>query len=321
MNFVQIGTGAYEGFAILKRVAVKTGKNGMDYLDMLFADMDGELPAKLWSYNPQVHGTYNQNQIVKVRGTHETFRDMPQFRVERIRPITDEDNVDMSAFVPEAPHQPQEMYDALIAVAAGFEDETLKALVTTLYEERKSLLMSYPAAFRLHHAVRSGLLWHTLSVVRLCESVAAIYPFLRRDLLLAGAMLHDICKLDEYTIEETGLSSGYTAYGTLVGHLVQGAMLVEREGKRLGVPEDTRMLLAHMLISHHGEPEYGAASRPLFLEAEVLSQCDLLDATIYEFHEAQRNVAVGDFSPRQWALKDRKIYNHGASGNLITNIL
>jgi 3'-5' exoribonuclease len=313
--------GTQEGYALLKAVARKKSKNGSEYLDLVLADVESEIPAKLWSYNPELHGEYRENQLVKVRGLSETFRDQPQFRIDRIRHIQPGDDVDMALYVPVAPEKSEDMYAALIHIAEGFADADLRALVLRLYEERHAALLEFPAAFRLHHAVRGGLLWHTLSVARLCENVAKIYPFLRRDLLLAGAMLHDICKLDEYIIANTGLASGYTTEGSLIGHLVQGAMLVERVGAELGVPEETRMLLAHMLISHHGEPEYGAASRPLFLEAEVLSQMDLLDAEIYEFYDAGQSVPAGEFSARQWMLDNRKVFNHGGTGAYRPNIL
>jgi 3'-5' exoribonuclease len=320
-DLIDARTGMQEGFALLKSVTRKTGKNGADYLDIVLADIDSELPAKLWSYNPELHGEYGANQIVKVRGTQEVYRDQPQFRVERIRCALPEDEVDFAQFVAAATDEPEAMYAALLKIAGGFEDEGLKTLVVELYTQRRERLLSFPAAFRLHHAVRGGLLWHTLSVVKLCQSAADLYPFLRRDLLLCGAMLHDICKLEEYSVAETGLASGYTVEGTLIGHLVKGAMLIECEGERLGVPQETRMLLAHMLISHHGQPEFGAASRPLFLEAEVLSQCDLLDATVFEFHEAQKSVKPGEFSRQQWPLNDRKIYNHGGTGAFCPRVL
>jgi 3'-5' exoribonuclease len=310
-----------EGFALLKSVAVKTGKNGADYLDLLLSDADGEMPAKLWSYKPDIHGEYSVNQIVKLRGTVESYRDQPQFRVERIRHLAPEDGLDLNEFVPAATDEPEEMYSALIKTAQGFADKKLTALVTNIYEENKEKLLSFPAAFRLHHAVRGGLLWHTLSVVRLCQSAIKLYPFLRGDLLLCGAMLHDICKLEEYVVAETGLVSGYTAQGLLLGHLVRGAMLVEKEGERLGLERETLVLLEHMLISHHGQPEFGAASRPLFLEAEVLAQCDLLDATVFEFYEAQASVKQGEFSQRQWSLHDRKIYRHGGTGEFSLGVL
>ena len=130
-------------------------------------------------------------------------------------------------------------------------------------------------------------------------------------MLISGAILHDVCKTDEFVISSSGLVDGYTVEGTLVGHLVMGAMMVDRIARANDIDKDTAMLLEHMVISHHGDPEFGAAVRPLFVEAEVLSQLDKMDACIYEFADALSGIKPNDFSSRQWALDNRKLYNHG----------
>ena len=144
----------------------------------------------------------------------------------------------------------------------------------------------------------------------MAQGVANIYPFIDSDLLFAGVILHDIAKTEEFDVAQTGIASGYTTDGNLIGHLVRGAMAVDRCGRKLGISENTLMLVEHMIISHHGEPEFGAAVRPMFLEAEILSSLDTLDAKIYEIEQACRNVQPGEFTPRQWALDNRKLYNH-----------
>ena len=202
------------------------------------------------------------------------------------------------------------MYNKLIEKANAFSDEELKKLVLTLYEEKRELLLNWPAAYRLHHAVRSGLLMHTLSIVKLCDGVCEVYPFVNRDLLIAGAMLHDIAKTAEYEVGTTGIASGYTVEGNLIGHLVKGAMMVEETAQRLGISREKAMLIEHMLISHHGEPEFGAAVRPMFIEAELLSELDLMDARVYQMSHAVENIETNEFSSRLWALDDRKVYNH-----------
>ena len=130
-----------------------------------------------------------------------------------------------------------------------------------------------------------------LSICKLAVAVAALYPSVDKDLLLSGAILHDIAKSEEFNLAPTGLVDGYTVRGTLVGHLVGGAMLIEEIGKREEIDAETLTLVEHMLISHHGIPEYGAAVRPLFLEAEILSALDTLDANIYEIENVLKTVA------------------------------
>lgn len=311
MNFTQINkTGTVEGFCLIKTVERKLTSRGVPFLDMTLTDSDGEVGAKLWDYKEELHGEFVPNDLVKVRGTMTPFNDTQQLRIERIRRVSDEDGVHIEDFVPSAGFSGEAMFDELIAVADAFGDEELKLLVKTLLNEYRDRLIYWPAAFRLHHAIRGGLLYHTLSILRMAQSVAKIYPFIDSDLLFAGVILHDIAKTQEFDVAPTGIASGYTVDGNLVGHLVRGAMAVEKCGRELGLSEETLMLVEHMIISHHGEPEFGAAVRPMFLEAEILSELDTLDAKIYEIEQACRGVEPGEFTQRQWALDNRKLYNH-----------
>ena len=192
----------------------------------------------------------------------------------------------------------------------AFADKDLKAIVLAIIDDKKDKLVTYPAALRLHHAIVGGLMYHTMSIVRMAEEICKIYPNINKDLLLSGAILHDVAKTWELETAQSGLASGYSTEGELIGHLVKGAMYVEETAKKLGISGEKVTLLEHMILSHHGVPEYGAAVRPMFLEAEILSTLDSLDATIYEINNAIDGVEKGGFSDRQWALDNRKLYNH-----------
>lgn len=312
MNFTyHEKSGTHTGFCLVKSCERKLNKNGEPYLDMVLSDRSGEINAKLWKYDENLHGTYETNTLVKVQGIITKFNDADQLRVDRIRKVNESDGVRIEDYVSSAVYSGEMMFDELIGIADGFSDEELKLLVTTILTENKEKLLYYPAAFKLHHAMRSGLLQHTLSIVRLAQSVCRIYPFVDSDLLLSGAMLHDIAKLDELIAGETGIASGYSVEGTLLGHLVKGAMLIDKTAEKLGISHDKAVLLEHMLISHHGDPEFGAAVRPLFIEADILSALDRLDARIVEVNNAVSGVEAGGFSTRQWALDNRAFYNHG----------
>ena len=312
MNFKSVNnSGTVEGFCLVKSAEVKKTAKGLAYLDMTLTDSSGEINAKLWDYKEDVHGSIKVNSIVKVRGSESVFNDMPQLRVDRIRPALESDNVRVEDFVPSSEYSGESLFDAIYEVADNFKNEELKTIVTSILNELKEQLTVCPAAFRLHHAIRGGLMYHTLSVLRLAQSVSQIYPSVDKELLFSGIILHDVAKIWEFELSDAGVVSGYTVDGTLIGHLVRGAMNIEMRGRELGINKDTLMLLEHMVISHHGEPEFGAAVRPMFLEAEILSQLDLLDARIYEVTQAISEVSVGEFTPRQWALENRKLYNHG----------
>jgi 3'-5' exoribonuclease len=203
------------------------------------------------------------------------------------------------------------MFNELCSIAESFKDDDIKRITLALLNDNKEALLYWPAAFKLHHAIRSGLMMHVLSIVRLAQRVAEVYPFIDRDLLLAGAMLHDIAKTREYEMTPSGLASGYTVKGNLVGHLAMGAMMIGDTAKTLGIDSEAVTLLQHMVLSHHGEPEFGAAVRPAFIEAELLSQLDMLDARMFEMHEATEGASVGEFTGKLWSMDNRKLYNHG----------
>ena len=316
MNFTPINqNGLYEGFALITKSEKKVTAKGKDYLDLTLSDKDGEISAKYWDYNESVQGQFPAETLVKVRGTISQYNGADQFRVERIRKATDADDVNMADFVRSASYSGEYMYAQLSECVNGFSDADFKKLVSYMLEQNKEKLLYWPAAYRLHHALRGGLLMHTLSIVRLCEGVCKVYPFVNRDLLLSGAILHDIAKLSEFVVGDTGIASGYSVEGNLIGHLVMGARMVDEAAKALAIPAEKSVLLQHMVLSHHGEPDFGAAVRPLFLEAELLSELDLMDARVYQIHDATAPLQKGAFTNRMWALEDRKMYNHGLSDN------
>lgn len=311
MNFAEIGNnGLVEGYAVIKQCDVKTAKNGNSYLDLVLSDKEGEMYAKLWDYNEYSHDKYEANMFVKVRGTISKYNGNDQFRIERIRPVVESDGVNIADYVKSADYTGDDMFNYLTSLVNDFKDEDLKKVVSYLLEENKEKILYFPAAFRLHHAIRSGLLMHTSSIVKLCESVCKVYPFVNRELLISGAILHDIAKTVEFDVRETGIASGYTVKGNLIGHLVMGAMMVKEAGDKLNIDPEKSMLLQHMILSHHGVPEFGAAVRPSFLEAELLSQLDSMDACVYEIMDAVSGVEKGEFTNRLWALDDRKFYKH-----------
>lgn len=312
MNFTPVdNNGLVDGFCLIKSIDIKTSSKGDTYLDITLGDNDGEINAKLWRYSKEVHGEYEANQIVKVRGTISQYNGSDQLRIEKIRLSLPGDGVKIDDFVQSADYTGEQMYNELIAIVDSFEDEDLKTLVKKIYEDNRLSILYWPAAFKLHHALRGGLLMHVLSIVRLAQSICEIYPFVDRDLLISGAMLHDVSKLEEFEVGELGIASGYSVEGNLIGHLAMGAMKIRKYAEELGINKKIAMLVEHMILSHHGEPEFGAAVRPMFIEAEILSELDLLDSRIFEMKEAVSSTKPDDFSGRLWALDNRKLYNHG----------
>lgn len=311
MNFTPIdGSGLVDGFCLIKSIDQKTSSKGDTYLDMTLSDSSGEINAKLWRYNKATHGEYGVNDLIKIRGMISQYNGTDQLKIEKIRPVAPEDGVNVSDFVKSADYSGEQMFNELHGIAEDFSDSDLKRIVTAILDDNRLALLYWPAAFKLHHAVRGGLLLHTLSIVRLAEGVCKVYPFVDRELLISGAILHDIAKLSEFKVADTGIATGYSAEGNLLGHLAMGAMVIDKYAEKLNINPKTAMLLEHMVLSHHGEPEFGAAVRPMFIEAELLSELDLMDSRIYEMREAVSAAPPEDFSARVWAMDNRKLYNH-----------
>lgn len=312
MKFKELPNGMCDGFVLLKKCELKKTKNGSEYLDIIIADKDSEMTGKLWDYKGGADAL-TPDSIVKIRGTVEQYNGKDQFRVAQMRPAGENDDYNLSELVPASEIGGEQLFAMVKKRVDAFENDDLKAIVSTIIDSRKDQLVVYPAALKLHHAMVGGLMYHTMSIVRMAEEICRIYPNINKDLLLSGVILHDVAKTWELKTGTSGLASGYTNAGELIGHLVKGAMYVGDTAKELGIDSEVVTLLQHMILSHHGIPEYGAAVRPMFLEAEILSALDSLDATIYEINSALTKVNVGSFSDRQWALDNRKLYNHGLS--------
>ncbi|MBQ7725980.1 MAG: HD domain-containing protein [Clostridia bacterium] len=311
MNFTPIdNNGLVDGFCLIKSLDKKVSSKGDAYLDMMLSDADGEINAKLWRYREEVSGVYTVNQLVKIRGVILEYNGSDQLKIERIRPVTPEDGVQIGDFVQSADYTGEQMYQELCDIVHGFQDEELKKIVSAILSDCRLQLLYWPAAYKLHHAIRGGLLLHTLSIVRLAQAVTRIYTFVDRELLIAGAILHDLCKMREYTVADTGIATGYSVEGNLLGHLTMGAMAIHEYAKKLGISQETATLLEHMVLSHHGEPEYGAAVRPMFMEAELLSELDLMDARVYQMRESLSATKPSEFSSRVWSMDNRKLYHH-----------
>ena len=293
----------FDGFLLTRAAAQRTSSNGSKYLDMTLCDISGEVNAKMWDSTPAP----NVGDVLRVRGMMQEYNGRPQLRVDKMRPATEADDYDISELVPTAPQPANEMLDYILNRVDAIADKELKSLVLMRLEDVGDRINYFPAASRLHHAERSGLLHHTSTMLRAAAAICEIYPTLDADLLAAGVILHDLCKVDELQADETGIASDYTREGMLLGHLVMGVAELARCGRELHVRGELLAMLEHMILSHHDLPEYGSPKPPMFPEAEVLHILDLLDARMFEMNHALAGIHPGTFTERIWSL-DRKLY-------------
>lgn len=294
----------FDGYLLTRTAVQRTSSNGGKYLDMTLCDVSGEVNAKMWDGLAQPPAVA---EVVRVRGVMQEYNNRPQFRVDKMRAVGERDDFDMNALTPCAPRPAEEMKAEIYARVDAIEDAQLQALVLARLTECGAKLDYYPAASKLHHAERSGLLHHTSTMLRMAGYVCEVYPQLDADLLAAGVILHDLCKIEEMDADELGLVSDYTAQGMLIGHLVAGVAALDRLGRELGTRAELLMMLEHMILSHHDLPEYGSPKPPMFPEAEVLHVLDLLDARMFEMHRALQNAKPGGFTEKIWSL-ERRLY-------------
>ena len=298
-------------FFMIKSAGIKVGSNKKQYFDVLLGDKTGEVHSKKWDIaEPEVPMLQNMKEgdIIKVRALVTDWNGQTQLRIGRIRPANSEDKLELSDFIKAAPEQSQDMFDFIYQVADNMKDQDLRALCTKLLSENHDKLMYYPAASKNHHAEYGGLLYHVKRMLMTGLAVCDIYPILNRDLVAAGVILHDIEKLNEILSNEYGISPGYSFEGQMLGHIVQGIKLLDRLTAELNFPREKALMLEHMILSHHYEPEFGSPKKPLFPEAEVLHYLDVLDARMFDMEDALNGVEPGGFSDRIWTLDNRRIY-------------
>ena len=297
----------FEGYLLVRSAEKKTDRNGRDYVDLNLGDRSGEINAKIWNWD----GTQEVpegGKPIKIRGLIQEYNGRMQMRIERWRITTPEDQIPLHELVPAAPRTAEDMLGEIRETAAGFTNSTLKKLTEEMLTMAGERLNWFPAAQRMHHAERSGLLHHTTDMLRMAKAVLEIYPWLNRDLLLAGVIMHDLGKLEELKSDESGNVTDYTRDGQLLGHLLRGITLLNKAAERTGVSGEPLVLMEHMLLSHHGEAEYGSPRPPMFPEAEALHWIDMMDARMNTMKNAWEKTPEGAFSEKIFSL-ERRVYH------------
>jgi 3'-5' exoribonuclease len=297
-----------EGYFMIKSSECRTSTNSKQYMDIDLGDKTGEINAKYWNMNEGDDKIYIPNTIVKIRGLVTSWQNNIQFKIEKIRVVDENDDIEIADYVPSAPYKPEEMLSVVMEFLEKIQSEDIKNIVEYIVDENKVKLMHFPAAKKNHHAIRGGLLYHTTTMLKAAEKLSEVYTFLNTDLLYAGVILHDISKIEEMLSSEFGVVSEYTIEGQLLGHIIQGIKNIEVVANGLGIDKEVTMLLQHMVLSHHYEAEYGSPKKPMIPEAQVLHYLDTLDASMYDMKKALNDTKEGEFSDSIFSLERRRIY-------------
>lgn len=289
-------------FFLIKSADSKTTSNNKSYLDLTLMDQTGEINAKIWDSSDDDQAQYHPNALVKIRGVVSEWQNKLQLKIEKIRLAADEDQLNIGDFVPVAPHSPEFMYAEIENYIHKIGNQDIRNIVDNIVTANKEKLLLYPAAKQNHHAIRSGLMYHIMTMLKMGEKVIETYPALNKDLLFAGIILHDIAKLAEMNASELGIVSEYTIEGELLGHIIQGIKMIDQTAVKLGADPEVSLLLQHMILSHHYEPDFGSPKRPMIPEAEILHYLDIIDARMYDMQRVLGNVEDGKLSEKVWLL-------------------
>ncbi|HKM28812.1 MAG TPA: OB-fold nucleic acid binding domain-containing protein [Anaerovoracaceae bacterium] len=298
-------------FFMVKSIAVKLGANKKQYLDITLGDGTGDISGKKWDVADAelaMLSEIKEGDIVKIKASVTEWNGLRQLRVNKIRKSVESDMTDIKDYIKAAPEKPEDMYDYIYDVAKNMDDQDLKALCTKVLEDNQEKFMYYPAASKNHHAEFGGLLYHMKRMLMTGLRVCEVYTNLNQDLVAAGVILHDMEKLNEIMSDTMGISSGYSFEGQMLGHIVMGVSALDRMTMELDFPREKAIMLEHMILSHHYEPEFGSPKRPLFPEAELLHYLDILDARMFDMEDALKATEPGDFSEKVWTLDNRRLY-------------
>ncbi len=266
----------FTGFFVIRQKELRTRRDGAPYLMLEFGDRSGRLRGNIWNEAQSIYDQLNPDDIVKLCGIIETYQGSKQVGVKQIRRVDKDDQFDYDDFLPVSKIDPQKALDRIKRYAAQFSNPFLKQLLNLVFDDEDMVaeLLRAPGGKLWHHNRIGGLIEHTCGVVRICAIIGRMYPQLDRDLLIAGAFLHDIGKIREYKYQT---SIDYTDQGRLIGHIVIGAEWVMENVKRIdGFPDDLRDKLVHLVLSH--QDEFGSPVLPSTREAFVLHYADQIDS-------------------------------------------
>jgi len=269
----KVATGTF----LVQAKEIRQKKTGEPYLSLIIGDRTGDLDAKMWDNVAEVMDTFERDDFVRVRGILQIYNNRPQFTIHKMQRLEDS-AVDAADFFPASTRDPQEMLAELQEVVCSVSNRHLRALLGLVFSDEEILrrFLKAPAAKFIHHAFLGGLIEHVLSMCGLCRAIAAHYKSLDTDLLLTGALLHDIGKIYELNYDR---SFGYTSDGQLLGHIfMAGRMVDEKLAQLPDFPPKLRTLVHHLILSHHGSLEFGSPKLPLFPEALILHYLDDMDA-------------------------------------------
>ncbi|MCM2324489.1 MAG: HD domain-containing protein [Oligoflexia bacterium] len=296
---------------LIKFSALAVGKNGKPFMNLILMDKSGEIEGKIWEDVNRHAGQAVRDAFIWVEGRCQVYQGRRQVVVNRLQ-LLREDEVEPKDYLAESALDPEALYSQLLGFVDSMKDPHYQALAQAVLKDDPEVvdrMKRAPAAKAVHHAYKSGLLEHMVSIAGILNHLAGHYgKYLDRDLLLLGGFFHDIGKLWELSFDRV---TDYTTEGKLIGHLVMGVELIDRKIRELDsqpgrlptpFPEDKKLLIKHLVLAHHGQLDYGSPKRPKCLEALILHMVDDMDSKV----NAIRTFIEQDQTPGRWTALSRQ---------------
>lgn len=281
-----------------------TSTNGNQYANIELQDKTGKIEGKKWSIDSEDIYVFTPGNIVSINGEVLLYKGNLQVKIYSGREL-DKRAVDLSRFLIQSDYSLENLKERYNTLLNQIEDSEINNLVKTIFAKYEREIFSYPAAKTNHHNYLRGLITHSISMAEIASFVGSKYDNINLDILIAGALLHDIGKIIELSGPEI---TTYTTEGQLLGHISIGFSMLKDECNKLNIDKEKSTQLQHIVLSHHGKFEYGSPVLPATKEAILLSMIDDMDAKMELADNVLENVNEGEFSPRVFAFNDRCLY-------------
>ena len=282
-----------------------TTDKGLSYLNITFQDKSGTIEAKKWDASDEDLRILVPGSVVMVDGLVNLYKNQPQLKVVGIGKISHPEDIEVANFARVSPIPLEELKSRLDNYLNSFKDKDVEKVTKAVISHFYDRYVTFPGAVKVHHEFGSGILHHSLFMADVADAIAKIYTQVDRDILVAGALLHDIGKTIEY---ENPIVPVQTAEGKLCGHVAIGYAEFKRVVDELGIESEVPLLLEHMILAHHGSLEFGSPVMPATREALLLSEIDMLDSRQMILDKALDQVKEGEFTPRLWMMDDTSFY-------------
>ncbi len=289
---------------LVKDFTKRVTSAGLNYLTITLQDSSGVIDAKKWEIAADDLDIIKIGAIIKIRGEVLDYKNKLQIKVLSVEKV-DSDDESLKNLLIESPVPKEILVQKFRNIYSSVKNPDCRAILDEIFKKYYDKFLDYPAAVKNHHEFYHGLIFHTVSMCEIADFIASHYEDINRDLLISGCILHDIGKV----VELSGpVATKYTDEGNLLGHLTIGMSIVREAAEKLNIKSEVPMLLEHMILSHHGKLEFGAAVLPSTKEALLLSMIDDMDAKMMMLEKAYENVKEGEYTERLFALDNRAFY-------------